>query len=174
MEALKGRSWEAAIEQGLQYIPTPANFAANGQQKQLEASLQAYAHGHLPTARTPKSFLLEAGNPVGSTTASITEVRYGSSPGAVEVFKSAKELRQDAYSCLEQLRDMTSVLKVEEQAGLLYRWRVITGMSDCPADMPSREHVPLCPELQEVAGIMRLYSGIRDRRKGCMQRLAPC
>lgn len=159
IEALKGCTFDEATYQGLQYIPTPADLCPDDTQHEVLAMLKEYASGTMPTASTPRSFLLAAGNPVGSTTGSITEVKYGNIPGAIEHFKSAQDLKEDAYRAFSQLRDTSAVLNIQQRDGLHCRWQVITGLSACPADLSSWENVPLCPDLHALAGVTRLYSG---------------
>ena len=164
IEALGGHTLDVAIGAGLQCIrhsSSPVHQSPHQDVRQeLLASLTAYASGTMPTANTPKSFLLAAGNPVGSTTSSITEIKRGNTPGAIEYFKAAQDLQQDAFQCFSQLRDTSAVLNIQQQEGLRCRWSVITGLSAVPAGLSSWEQVSLCPDLQALAGVTRLYSGV--------------
>lgn len=161
IEALGGCTLDAATDAGLQYIPSPVPQSPHQDVLQeLLASLTAYASGTMPKANTPKSFLLAAGNPVGSTTSSITEIKRGNTPGAIEYFKAAQELQEDAFHCFSQLRDTSAVLNIQQQEALRCRWSVITGVSALPAGLSSWDQVSLCPDLQALAGVTRLYSGV--------------
>lgn len=160
IQALDGQTWDVATRNKLQYVETPDEYKLrqDGSLQTVQDTLRSYAHGSMPAADTPNSFLLAVGNPVGSTTSSISEVKHGETPGAIEYFKSATDMQSSAFDCFKQLTDTSRALDAVERDRLESSWRATTGQP-CPAVLGSIQDVPLRTELQELAGVTRLYSG---------------
>ena len=105
--------------------------------------------------------MFSTANPVSTTTCSITEAKYGQVGGAIERFKSAADLQIAAFHCFNELRDggAHAQLGSEPLSTLSARWAAITGTEELPAALETYMSVKLRPELKDVVGTTRMYSG---------------
>lgn len=161
---LKVKTLQSAIKDGkLIHTCCPIDSAVEQDKARLQfrTDLKAYALGKQPDPFSPKSFLLNAGNPVTTTTCSITEAKYGTVPGAIEYFKPAEDLQIAAFNCFNQLMDKGGHAQPgrEPQSTLEDRWVGITGQDQLPAGLEAHTSVQLRQELRDVVGTTRMYSG---------------
>lgn len=90
----------------------------NSQLQDLLTNLASYVYKGDPPAGEPRTFLLAAGNPAGSTTGTITQIQWSRVAGAIECFASEQELQSTALQCSLRLSDLGEPAEGEEHRTL--------------------------------------------------------
>ena len=97
-------------------------------EEQTKGATKGFVKTGAPAAHIEQeSFLLKTGSPTGTTTNSTLRVKYGHIPGAIERYKSTKQLQSDAYEYV-QLACRDSADQQHEQK-LYERYHLITGLT---------------------------------------------
>lgn len=149
----------------IQYVCNPHPDSDGDMQEQKDEQLtkgpiRNYVSVGPPEAHIERrSFLLNTGCQTGTTTNSTLRAQFGYIPGAVERFKSKKQLQSDAYEYV-QLACSGNADQQHKQK-LYARYKLITGLTEDDPLPESVSKVTMCPQIENVAGKIRLYSGKR-------------
>lgn len=119
--------------------------------------LANYVHyGDAPATGLPKTPILAAGNPVRSTTGSVTQLRWAKVAGARQRFKTIEELQSSAFECAIALRECQDS---GQDASLRAKFSAYTGQEFDVATIHSPEEITVRQEFLDVAGKEFVYPG---------------
>ena len=112
----------------IQYVcnPHPGDMLEEHDEKLTKGAIKGFVKNGAPAAHIgQRSFLLKTGSRTGTTTNSTLRAQYGHIPGAIERYKSKKQLQSDACEYVQlACRDSTD----QQQEQKLYeRYQLITG-----------------------------------------------
>ena len=172
----------------IQYVCNPNPDTAREMQEQQDEQLtkgpiRNYVSEGPPEAHIERrNFLLNTGCQTGTTTNSTLRAQYGHIPGAIERFKSKKQLQSDAFEYVQFVKLACSDSADQQQEQKLYtRYKLITGLTKHDLLPEHVSKVTLRPHIENVAGKIRLYSGKKVLlvariacQRPCMHLCPPC